>query len=371
MASGWTDSLEMEITMYRAIGYRALTCGWLLAVGAVTTVASAQGAPAQTRPLPTELADSTFWRLVNTFSEGEQPFQAYLVSNEQNYPNLVRQVIDLFPQTGAPRGAYIGVAPEQNYHYIAALRPQIAFILDIRRQAVMQHLVFKTVFELSPTRADFISMLFVKPKPAGISDTLGAFQTWDAFWHINTDTSRYRATLTRMLDHLTKTHRFALTREDSSLIEFSFGAFYWAGPNLMANGSSGPPTNNATFANITSNKDFAGVERSFLANNANYQIVRAMHLKNLVIPIVGDFAGTHALRSIGNYLREHGTTVTAFYVSNVEDYLGRAGNQPAFGANVAALPTNAQSVLLRGSGGSWHCNIQRFVASGYTLLRQC
>jgi hypothetical protein len=359
--------------MHRTFGYRLLICGLALAASATATRASAQAgtAPAQTRTLPTELADSTFWRLVNTFSENEQGFQAYLVSNEQGYPDLVRSVIELFPQTGAPRGAYIGVAPEQNYHYIAALRPQIAFILDIRRQAVIQHLMFKTVFELSPTRADFISLLFGKPKPVGISDTLGAYKTWEAFWDLPTNTALYQPTLNRILDHLTKTHRFALTREDSSLMEYTFGTFFRAGPTLMANGSAGAATAAAAFANITSNVDALRIERSFLATNAAYQIPRAMHLKNLIIPIVGDFAGTHALRSIGNYLKEHGTTVTAFYVSNVEDYLGREGKEPAFGANVAALPTTPHSVLLRGSRGSYTCNIQRFVQSGYTLLGQC
>ena len=44
----------------------------------------------------------------------------------------------------------------------------MAFIVDIRRQAIMQHLMFKAMFELANDRADFISILFAKPRPAGI-----------------------------------------------------------------------------------------------------------------------------------------------------------------------------------------------------------
>jgi hypothetical protein len=349
--------------MHRAIRYRLLICGCVLAAGTAATRVSAQSgtALAPPRALPTELADSTFWRMVNTFSEPEQPFTAYLVSNENRYPDLVRTVVGILPQSGA----YIGVAPEQNYHYIAALRPQIAFILDIRRQAVMQHLMFKAVFELSPTRADFISLLFAKPRPAGISDSATAYETWDAFWTIATDTARYQPTLTRILDHLTRSHRFALTTQDSALLQYTFGAFYSAGPNLVSNGTSGAPTAPNTFANLTSGVDAGGVGRSFLATNTAYQVVRGLHLRNLIIPVVGDFAGQHALRSIGRFLTEHATPVTAFYVSNVETYLGREGKMSAFGANVATLPTHSTSVLLRGISPMSYCNIQKWVASQF------
>ena len=59
-------------------------------------------------------------------------------------------------------GVYMGVGPEQNFTYIAAIRPAMAFIVDIRRQAVMQHLMFKAMFELAKDRADFISLLFAQ-----------------------------------------------------------------------------------------------------------------------------------------------------------------------------------------------------------------
>ena len=79
-----------------------------------------------------------------------------------------------------------------------------------------------------------------------------------------------------------------------------------------------------------------------------------MEAKNLIVPIVGDFAGPKALRAIGGYLREHGAVVGAFYVSNVEMYLQRNGVWATFCANAASLPTNADSIFIRpGRGASW------------------
>ena len=59
-----------------------------------------------------------------------------------------------------PASAYVGVGPDQNFTYIAALKPRIAFIVDIRRQNMLLHLMYKALIELSPTREEFLSRLF-------------------------------------------------------------------------------------------------------------------------------------------------------------------------------------------------------------------
>jgi len=76
--------------------------------------------------------------------------------------------------------------------------------------------------------------------------------------------------------------------------------------------------------------------------------VKDLQSRNLIVPIVGDFAGPKALRSVGAYLRQHGVVVRAFYTSNVEQYLFRSeAAPPAFYANVAALPIDKDSVFIR------------------------
>ena len=71
----------------------------------------------------------------------------------------------------ATGGAYIGVSPEQNFSYMAALQPRIAFILDIRRENLDLQLLYKALFELSADRADFVSRLFSRPRPAGLASS--------------------------------------------------------------------------------------------------------------------------------------------------------------------------------------------------------
>jgi hypothetical protein len=95
-------------------------------------------------------------------------------------------------------------------------------------------------------------------------------------------------------------------------------------------------------------------ERSYLANEDTFAFIKAMQQKNLIVPIVGDFAGPKALRSLGTFLRSRGATVSAFYVSNVEMYLQNNGVWPKFCANVAAMPLDAGSTFIRPEGGnSW------------------
>src|SRR5919108_2267894 len=111
---------------------------------------------------PENLSASEFSRLIREFSEAGGFFRSdNFTSNETAYLT----VVDKLRQLNATGGAYIGVGPEQNFTYIAKIKPRIAFIVDIRRQAMVQHLMYKAIFHLSPNRAQFISRLLSKPLP--------------------------------------------------------------------------------------------------------------------------------------------------------------------------------------------------------------
>jgi hypothetical protein len=68
------------------------------------------------------------------------------------------------------------------------------------------------------------------------------------------------------------------------------------------------------------------------------------------VPVVGNFAGTKALRAIGDYVRRRNATVSVFYLSNVEQYLRQDGLWTDFCGNVASLPLDDASVFIRPSG---------------------
>ena len=96
--------------------------------------------------LPVRLSDEAFWKLVSDFSEpGGRFVSDNFVSNELN----TQRVLSELARDRRASGAYLGVGPEQNFTYIVALQPQIAFIVDIRRQNMIEHLMYKALIELS------------------------------------------------------------------------------------------------------------------------------------------------------------------------------------------------------------------------------
>ena len=140
-----------------------------------------------------------------------------------------------------------------------------------------------------------------------------------------------------------------LDADDVAGIEYVYRNFYAFGPDITysstINGRSG---GQGSYARIMAVVDQAlGSERSYLASEQNFKVIKALEEKNLIVPIVGDFAGPKALRAVAAYLKEHGATVSAFYVSNVEDYLQRNNVMSQFCANVAAMPLDAASVFIR------------------------
>src|SRR6188474_330707 len=113
-----------------------------------------------TEALPQRLDDRAFWTLITEFSEPNGFFRSdNLVSNEM----VFQHVIPTLQKSVTPASAYVGVGPDQNFTYIAQLKPRIAFIVDIRRQNMLLHLMYKALIEMSPTREEFLSRLFSRP----------------------------------------------------------------------------------------------------------------------------------------------------------------------------------------------------------------
>src|SRR6266436_6052354 len=105
---------------------------------------------------------SGFAALSEQLSEPNGDFDTdNLISNESSYLH----VIPALEQGGVTGGAYIGVGPDQNFSYIARIRPASAFIIDIRRDNLLLHLLFKAMFSASRNRVEFLSILTGRPAP--------------------------------------------------------------------------------------------------------------------------------------------------------------------------------------------------------------
>jgi len=323
----------------------------LAACWAIVTVETAPQivAPAS---MPSSLTSAQFWKLSGDLSEPAGYFRSEnLVSNEHTYQYVIPELVK---QT-RPGGVYLGVAPDQNFTYMAAVRPRMAFILDIRRGNLLQHLLYKAVFELSPDRASFVSMLFSKPRPAGLKTTSTVFELFSAYARVATSDEHYRRNLAAIVSHLTRRHGFTLSADDLEQLETIYFAFFWEGPGLrystmasgISRGRAGFGNTYPTYEDMITQTDWDNSPRSYLATEDNYRFIKGLEEKNLIVPVMGDFAGAKALRAVGRYVRERGSVVSAFYVSNVEQYLFQDGKFDAFARNVATLPIDARSTFIR------------------------
>ena len=301
--------------------------------------------------LPPRLADKDYWTLSAELSEPDGAFRSdNLLSNEK----WMQYVIPDLTRTAKAGRVYMGVGPEQNFTYIAALRPRIAFIVDVRRGNFDLHLMYKALFELSADRAEFLSRLFSKKRPVGLTATSTAADIVTAYWNVDESSeTMFNVNLKAIFDRLTNTHGFALSDDDRRGIEYVYHAFYWYGPAIQYNSSAGSGggfgsrSSQPTYADLLMAADQAGQMRGFLATEENYAFVKDLETKNLLVPVVGNFAGPKAIRAVGTYLKDRGATVSAFYLSNVEQDLMQEGSWPAFCANVASLPLDETSTFIR------------------------
>src|SRR5262249_14205269 len=284
--------------------------------------------------LPQQLDDRTFWMLVSEFSESGGTFRSdNLVSNELAF----EQVIPQLQARVQPTSAYIGVGPDQNFTYIAALKPRISFIVDIRRQNMLLHLMYKAIIELSPTRIEFLARLFSRQPPAELPLDATADELISAFQGVEPRALAFERTRQDIRRTLVYDHGFSLSAADFSTIDYVFRAFYSAGPEIrysFGRGSGWQPF--PTYRDLMTETDLSNVQRSYMASEELYDVVRDMEMRNLVVPLVGDFAGPKALRSVARYLDLHHSTVSVFYTSNVEQYLFRGDLWQRFYDNVAA-----------------------------------
>ena len=299
--------------------------------------------------IPSELADDAFWRMIADYSETGGVFRFQFMSNEREFPSVIPEL----KKTTKPGGVYLGVGPEQNFTYIAATQPAMAFVFDIRRQNMIEHLIYKAVFEMSADRVEFVSRMFSRKVPAGLAGKVNAKTTareiFQAFGAASPDRQLFNQNLQAITDRLTKTHHFALTAADLSDVTMIYQDFFNAGDVISYTGRGVGGTNN-NYGALMASTDSQGVEQSYLSSDANYQVVREMQRKNLIVPLVGDFAGTKAIRAVGTYLKDHGATAGIFYTSNVEQYLFEQGDDwNRYYANVAALPLDASSTFIRSS----------------------
>ena len=318
--------------------------------------------------LPSRLSDAEFWRIVSEFSEPDGFFRSdNFVSNESTFQHVIPEL----SRRTKPGGVYLGVGPDQNFTYISALQPKIAFIVDIRRQNMLQHLMYKAIMEMSANRAEFLATLFSRPMPENLSVDAHPEELFDALNKVETSNDLYQANLARILNQLTTVHGFALDAADSHAIEYVYEAFRTAGPDIRYSYPSQWGWRRfPSYADLMVESDLEGRNHSYIASERQFQFIKQLQSENRIVPVVGNFSGDQALPAVGKYLKEHDATVTAFYTSNVEFYLFQSEDWKKFFATVSRLPLDDTSTFIRSyfNNGGFRFPTPRIDQRSITLL---
>jgi hypothetical protein len=257
-------------------------------------------------------------------------------------------------------GAYIGVGPDQNFSYVAHAQPAVAYIIDIRRDNLLQHLMFKALFALSRNRLEYLCRLFARPVPRDLGEW-DRRPVSDLVAYVDETPARPDLVDASLAAVRAKATSFGVPLSDKDLATIGqfHATFIDAGLDLRFSSLGRPPRPYyPTYRQLLLERDLAGRQASYLASEEAFRFVKALQARDLIIPVVGNFAGPHALRAIGRDIAARGERVSAFYASNVEYYLMREGSFDRFAENLKHLPRDRRSVIIRsyfgGVFGSHH-----------------
>jgi hypothetical protein len=318
-------------------------------VSAVSACADGRSAGARS-PGPGEepgsISDSAFAALIERLSEPGGYFDTdNLISNETSYLHVIGTLREL----GVSGGAYIGVGPDQNFSYIAAIRPRMAFIIDIRRDNLLQHLLFKSLFELANNRIEYLCLLFARPTPRDADDWgRRSIERLAAYIDDSTGDLDLTETTLALVASTAAGFGYPLDEADIATIRRFHSAFIDRGLGLRFESHGRTPRPYyPTYRELMLERDLEGRRSNYLASEDDFQFLRSLQQSNLVVPVVGDLAGHQALAAIGEEIDRRGGMISAFYTSNVEFYLVQDRSFHQYARTVAALPYDSTSVIIR------------------------
>jgi hypothetical protein len=286
-----------------------------------------------------------FLQLINQLSEPGGFFDSdNLISNETSYLHVLGKMREM----GIQGGVYIGVGPDQNFSYIAKIRPHMAFIIDIRRDNLLQQLMFKSLFSRARNRIEYLCLLFGKPYPKNKGWEQRPLK--ELVDYVDNTASNQKlfdktvAEVGRDAKHYDK----ELTSNDLEVMSRVQRAFYGAGLDIRYSTHFRPPRSiYPTFRELLLAEDLSGQVGNYLNAEDDFRFIKKLEEQDLVVPIVGDLSGPRALKALGGYVESANERVSAFYVSNVEFYLSREGTFGKFAENLKSLPVDDHSVIIR------------------------
>jgi hypothetical protein len=267
-----------------------------------------------------------------------------LISNETSYLHVIGKLREL----GIKGGVYIGVGPDQSFSYIAKIRPKMAIIIDIRKDNLLQHLLFKALFARSRNRIEYLCTFLGKPFPK----TRGwdARNVKDMVEYIDStasDPKLFENTSREVRNQIQK-YGISLTQSDLETITKIQRAFFSAGLDIKYSSYHRPPRSiYPPYRELLLETDLEGQQQSYFNSEDDFQFVKKLEDQDMIVPVVGDLSGPQAMKAIGQYVAEIKEHVSAFYVSNVEFYLNRQSTYDKFVENLKSFPIDNRSLIIR------------------------
>lgn len=290
--------------------------------------------------------NSNFVDLVQRLSEPDAAFFSdNIISNETSY----LQVASELAARARPGSVYIGVGPEQNFTYIALTKPAYAFIVDIRRQNMLLHLIYKAAFEEAQSRVHFLALVLGRPydasaDPGASADIDAVLKATEA---AKPDEASFGTAHKKLSDRIDQ-WGLKLDANDKKTIEVAHRAFFKGQLEIKFELHQASGRKYPTLRELLKSETKGGEKKGFLANEEAFRFVQTMQKEGRIIPLVGDFAGDRAMPGLAAHLKEKNLMVGFFYVSNVEQYLFEPGIWPKWSRNVGALPSDENTLFIRG-----------------------
>jgi hypothetical protein len=338
----------------RRTSHRLCRAGLVCAAGALLVFAStARGTPDHPRALdsPGLHQSPSFASQIAALSEPNGYFDTdNLISNERSY----LQVMPELGRRGVHGGAYIGVGPDTNFSYIAAVRPAVAVIIDVRRDNLLLHLLFKALFAQSATRAEYLALLLGRPVPPA-SDGWRAAPIERVVAHFGrTGRTGDSIGLRRRLGSALERIGVPLSADDMATMARFHQRFIDEGVDLRFHTTGrAPQSYYPTYRDLLLETDADGRQANYLASEDAFQFVKSLHARDLIIPVVGDLSGPSAMQAIGRMLTARREPLSVFYTSNVEYYLYGQGTFARFAENLRHIPHAERSMMIRSVFGRY------------------
>jgi len=284
-----------------------------------------------------------FGRYIEQWSEPEGYFDSdNFISNETSYLHVIGEL----NKRVQPGGIYLGVGPDQNLSYIAHTRPMLAIITDIRRQNMLEHLWFKALFEMAANRVEYLSLL-ISREPPRLKPNASFEETLIAIRGASTSERLFQKNLAAIKSILDK-YKLRLSSEDLSKIEYVYRTFWMEGLDLRFSSiGRGNAMMYPSLEEMLLETDREGRFQNYLSSEELFQRLKKLEVENRLIPIVGDFAGSHAFKAVGAFLKANGLQLSTFYTSNVEFYLFDRPGWPRYISNLRALPLADNAIFIR------------------------